>query len=235
MTEPRAAVLAESPPSETSRATLPVLLGMVLVLALSFLDAVVPPAGVPLAVLAVWLILRREGTGWQAIGFRRPASWPRTILTATAIALAWQLLAIGSLLLARSAAGAEGPDISRFESIGGNPLMLAQWLIVAWTTAGFGEEIIWRGFLMTRLAGLLGDSRRAWVVSLWLMSAVFGLLHFYQGAAGVLMTGLSGLLLGTLFLLSGRNLWLPILTHGLLNTISFVALYFGLVQYLGSL
>jgi membrane protease YdiL (CAAX protease family) len=207
---------------------------LLVALACSFLDAVVPPLGIPLAVLAIWLILRREGKGWSALGFRRPRSWPRTILTATAVALAWQAIAVLGLLLAKQAAGAEGPDISRFESIDGNPLMLAQWLTVAWTTAGFGEEIIWRGFLMTRVAGLLGEGRRAWITSLVLTSTVFGLLHLYQGLSGVFMTGISGLLLGSLFLLSGRNLWLPIITHGMLNTMSFLAIYFGLVRYLES-
>ena len=106
---------------------------------------------------------------------------------------------------------------------------------MAWTTAGFGEEIIWRGFVMTRVAGLLGKGRRAWVASLLITSIAFGLLHFYQGASGVVMTGTTGLLLGTLFLLSGRNLWLPIITHGMLNTISFLSIYFGLLQYLRSM
>ena len=228
-------VVSSDPEIKGARKAVPIALAIAVVLGLSFLDAVIPPAGIPLAVLAIWLMLRWEGAGWQAVGFRRPASWPRTILTATGVALAWQAVGIASLLMARSAGGVEGPDISRFESIGGNPLMLAQWLTVAWTTAGFGEEIIWRGFLMTRVAGLLGDGRRAWIASLILSSTVFGLLHFYQGLSGVVMTGLSGLLLGTLFLLSGRNLWLPILTHGMLNTISFLAIYFGLLQYLGSL
>jgi membrane protease YdiL (CAAX protease family) len=222
------------PANDTPRAALPVILGLVVVVAISFLDARVPPLGIPLAVLAIWLFLRWRGEGWASIGFRRPASWPRTILTATGIALAWQLLAVGGILLAKNAAGAEGPDISRFEAIGGNPLVLAQWLTVAWTTAGFGEEIIWRGFVMTRVAWLLGEDRRAWIASLILTSSVFGLLHLYQGMSGVVTTGVTGMLLGALFLLSGRNLWLPILTHGLLNTASFLAIYFGLIQYLGS-
>jgi membrane protease YdiL (CAAX protease family) len=235
MSSEEPSVVAPDSSPNIPRQALPGILAILVVVGISYLDAVIPPAGIPLAVLAIWLILRWQGQGWRSLGFRRPASWPRTILIASGIALAWQAIGVVGMLLARGAAGAEGPDISRFESIEGDVAMLAQWLTVAWTTAGFGEEIIWRGFLMSRVAGLLGDGKRAWVAALLISSVVFGLLHFYQGPSGVVMTGLSGLLLGLLFLLSGRNLWLPILTHGLLNTISFLAIYFGLVQYLDSL
>ncbi len=223
------------PSKGAPRGALAVVLVLFVVLALSFLDAVVPPLGIPLAVLAIWLILKREGEGWLALGFRRPRSWPRTILMGTGVAIAWQVVGLLGLLMARDAAGVEGPDFSRFEAIGANPALLVQWLTVAWTTAGFGEEIIWRGFVMTRVAGLLGKGRRAWVASLLITSIAFGLLHLYQGASGVVMNGITGLLLGTLFILSGRNLWLPIITHGMLNTISFLSIYFGLLQYLRSM
>jgi len=37
----------------------------------------------------------------------------------------------------------------------------------------------------------------------------------------------SGLVLGVVYLLSGRNLWAPILTHGLVDTVVVVATFMG--------
>jgi len=45
------------------------------------------------------------------------------------------------------------------------------------------------------------------------------LAHWYQGPGGALSTGIVGLLLGALFIWSGKNLWLLIFSHGFIDTI----------------
>ena len=80
---------------------------------------------------------------------------------------------------------------------------------------------------MSRLARCLGGGRLAWLASLLLSSAVFSMLHLYQGPAGVAITGFVGLLFGIVYLVSGRNLWIGILVHGLVDTASLTAVYFG--------
>jgi membrane protease YdiL (CAAX protease family) len=60
-----------------------------------------------------------------------------------------------------------------------------------------------------------------------IMAILFGLLHIYQGPVGVILTAWVGLTLGVVFLLNRRNLWLTILTHGLMDTIAFVLLFLG--------
>lgn len=71
-------------------------------------------------------------------------------------------------------------------------LELLPYLALA-TTAGLCEEFLYRGFAMAVLtrAGL-----PSWAVVL-LSSILFGLAHSYQGRAGVVMTFLIGLILGT--------------------------------------
>ena len=101
------------------------------------------------------------------------------------------------------------------------------YLAVSWSTAGFGEEIIWRGFLLSGMAKLLGGTRRAWIAGLIIMMILFGLLHLYQGPVGVISTGLVGLAFGCVYLASGRNLWITIIAHGLMNTVSFLLLFAG--------
>lgn len=56
----------------------------------------------------------------------------------------------------------------------------------------------------------------------------FALLHVYQGLAGVVSTGLIGLVFCVCFVLVKRNLWVVIIAHGLIHLMSFTAIYFGL-------
>ena len=80
---------------------------------------------------------------------------------------------------------------------------------------------------MTRLAELGLFSTRGWAASALASSALFGAAHLYQGASGVMATGLSGLVFASVYLASGRNLWACILAHGVLDTAGFLLIYFG--------
>ena len=58
-------------------------------------------------------------------------------------------------------------------------------------------------------------------------SALFGAIHLYQGISGIIATGVSGLVFAWLYLRTGRNLWLSIVAHGVMDTAGFVLIYFG--------
>jgi uncharacterized protein len=98
---------------------------------------------------------------------------------------------------------------------------------VVWTFAAFGEELGYRGYLLTRAADLGNRSRAAYVLAMVCVAVLFGFGHDYKGPEGVLDSTYSGLVLGTLFLVSGRNLWAPILAHGLSDTYAVVLVYMG--------
>ena len=74
-------------------------------------------------------------------------------------------------------------------------------------TAGSCEEILFRGFLVWYAATWIGPWPAAVVTSI-----AFGLGHLYQGRAGVIKTGLAGLVAGTLYVATGSLLW-PIILH----------------------
>jgi uncharacterized protein len=65
-------------------------------------------------------------------------------------------------------------------------------------------------------------------MALLLSAALFSITHFYQGLIGVGNAFLAGIFLGSLFVLNGRNLWLPILTHAVINTVFFLIIYLGI-------
>jgi membrane protease YdiL (CAAX protease family) len=202
-------------------------LGIAAAVAASALDMIVPPAGIPAALLVTWLTMRLTGGGWRMLGLGRPRSWPHTLAAGVAFGVVWQLLFLYGLEPLTEALGGEGIDHSRFQAVEGNLGALALYLGVSWTTAGFGEEIVWRGLVLGGLARLLGLGRAAWAFSLGAMAVLFGVLHLYQGMLGVVLTGVTGLALGLLFLATRRNLWVTIVAHGTMNTIAFVLLFLG--------
>ena len=81
-------------------------------------------------------------------------------------------------------------------------------------TAGICEEILYRGILLGALAPVLG---------LWqavvLSSIVFGMGHAYQGLAGILKTGLVGLVMALLTVFSG-SLLAAIVLHAVIDLTS---------------
>ncbi len=99
--------------------------------------------------------------------------------------------------------------------------------MLVWSFAAFGEEIAYRGYLMTRAAEFLGGSRASWWIAVVITAVLFGFGHFYKGPSGMVDSGMAGLVLGAAYLLTGRNMWTCVLAHGFIDTFGVVALYFG--------
>jgi uncharacterized protein len=173
------------------------------------------------ASLSLWL----RGSAWSAIGLRNPKNWWAVLLLALLCAVA--ISVIVNLLVGPFVEHLSGkaPGISRFENIRGNLLALVGWLTVAWTMAAFCEEMFFRGYLMNRISDLVGTGRAGWISALLVSSLLFGLAHGYQGLAGAIGTAEVGLLLGVMYLGNKRNLWMNIVCHGSIDSISLVSLY----------
>ena len=181
----------------------------------------------------VWLMLWLNGERWSEIGFARPNNFLWAIAVGVVAGVLMELFAVYiTTPLISSFFGTE-PNYSEFKEIRGNLVLLFIFLGLNWTLAAFGEEICFRGFLMNRLARIFGESRVAWLAALLLSSILFGWGHTEQGVSGWIQEGLSGLILGVLFLLANRNLVVPIVAHGVSNTLAFVLIYFGRYPGLG--
>ena len=179
-----------------------------------------------LAVAAVWLWWR--GPGWRAIGLRRPESWVRVLIVGIAVGLGYQFISLYAIepLVARMTS-TQLPDVSNFSSVVGDKRQLAFWLLMSWTAAAFAEEAVYRGWLTTRIAELGRFSSGAWAAAVISSSVLFGIAHFYQGASGMIATGLTGLVLACVYVATGRNLWASILAHGVMDTTGFLMIYLG--------
>jgi uncharacterized protein len=114
-----------------------------------------------------------------------------------------------------------------FFGLVGNWKLTLFFVVLLWVLGALGEEIVYRGYLMNRVAGLFDNSRAAWIVSLVVVSIVFGCAHLDQGATGMSENIWDGLLLGALYLACGRNLAAPVIAHATTDTIDFVLIYLG--------
>jgi membrane protease YdiL (CAAX protease family) len=80
-------------------------------------------------------------------------------------------------------------------------------------SAGVCEEVVFRGWLLCTLHNDLALNGTTLVLA---AAACFGLAHFYQGATGMIVTALAGILFTFLYVQSG-SLLLPILLHILID------------------
>ena len=201
------------------------LLGSAIVIAYNVYHVI--PNEVPILFVLGLISLRLRDGGWAAMGLSWPVSWWRTVLFALGAATVRLLL--GALVIdpltARFWPAAVAP--SGIDEITGHALVALRWLLIVWTFAAFGEEIGYRGYLLTRAADVGGRSKAAYWIGVLVVAVLFGYGHYYKGPSGMVDSGMAGLVLGAAYVLSGRNLWVCILAHGFIDTFGVVALFFG--------
>lgn len=220
---------------EALRRTSGLSIGLLLLsILLLMLSARSPYAGV--GVIAVFILvlliafLRRQGMGW--LGFRRPANWLRTHVLAMCLGAMLQVIFLYFIDPALHLLTGEPTDLSVFDSMRGDAYVLLQWLALVWITVIFVEEIVFRGYMMGTLERIFAGISAAPWIALGLSSVVFGIAHAYQGISGMISTGLMGAILALVYLKSGRNLWLPILLHGWVDTVGLYFIYAEMDQLL---
>ena len=185
------------------------------------------PNEVPILVVAAIVSLRVRSGGWEALGLKRPPSWTRIVLIALGAAVLRLVLgavieSIGASLWSAPIKAPKGAN-----AIAGHPLIALKWLATVWTFAAFGEELAYRGYLVTRAADLWKRSTAGWWLAVVLVSILFGYGHYYKGPIGIVDSGVAGLILGAAYLMAGRNLWACVLAHGLIDTVGVIVAYAG--------
>jgi len=134
---------------------------------------------------------------------------------------------LGLLLLAAWMAAEYGFDRAFGSGIsaGVQPLLVRRaadiplWILLA-LSAGFVEELVFRGYLQRQFGALLGN-RWAGVIA---QAAFFGVTHGYQGALPVLKITLFGLMFGA-FALARRSLVPGMAAHAAVDVIGGLAAF----------
>ncbi len=181
---------------------------------------------------AVWMWLRRRGQTWAHFGIHlQPGGWRaagRTILQSVAVFVA-ALVAflLGSMIVLNLTTIAPDTTSANYGYLQGNLPMLLAALVLVYVVSSFGEEAIYRGFLMTRIAEMGGRSKGAWRFAMAVSAIVFGLIHFTWGTLGIIQTTFMGLALAAAYLKVGRSLWPLVLAHAYMDTILLIQMYLG--------
>jgi len=102
------------------------------------------------------------------------------------------------------------------------------WISLSIFSAGFGEEMFFRGYLINRINDGLGRTIVTTALAIILPALLFGYGHmYYQGVRGLITTGMIGISLGLLFVLYRRNLWPLIIAHAAVDCLVFSAMFFN--------
>jgi uncharacterized protein len=180
--------------------------------------------GLSLLALVVWLAT--PGVSAGQVGLRWPQQWPGPVtglvvlLVVAFVVVSTRALRSGALLEAAEPVRRPGEG-RHAEPTGHATLALLprtagerRLFTVVGVTAGVCEEWLYRGFFLAVVAALAGG------LQTWLLVVVaavaFGLAHFYQGAVGILTTGVLGGVMAALYLQTG-SLLLPVLLHAAID------------------
>lgn len=179
-----------------------------------------------LAAILVLVWARLRGIERRALGLVVPERWPPQLVAA--------IVAGGALKLAMKAVvmpllGA--PIHNRaYSDLIGNTALLPVMLFIVIFGAGFGEELLWRGFLFERLRRWWGASGAATMAIVAVTSVLFGLAHLVeQGVPGAQQATITGLVFGAVYARTG-SLFVPMIAHAAFDVVAVAILYFDLEE-----
>lgn len=188
------------------------------------LDLFVPTL-VILGMALISLIVRREKPA--ILGLKKSKSWLGMAAIAFLGAVLLQLFDAGVMMPILNRLTGTAIDNSGVAQLQGNLQQLLIYLVLAWTLAALGEEIVYRGYLQKLLGDLFGSSLAGVILTIGISSMVFGLAHLEQGIVGVIVTTFDGVFYSLLKRKFKGNLWAAILVHGFYNTVGMVVFYFA--------
>jgi membrane protease YdiL (CAAX protease family) len=219
---------AERPPRRIAS-----VVGLIFALVIpAFLSAGGPTGEIPTDVNAVATVLISEAATWSltlivlaivlfaerrrltSIGLGIP-TWPaiRTGILMTVLLL---VLAMGAGAIVQAAGGLPRNGGDQVSLVMGLPIWLQ---LFAAVSAGFTEEILFRGYAIERMTELTGSRWLGAIIPI----IVFGAIHApFWGIGHAIVAGMSGFWL-TLIYLWRRNLWTNITAHALLDALVFVS------------
>ena len=183
--------------------------------------------------VASWVVLRGESLA--DLGLVVPKRWlvliGRALLLFVAIVV-FEVIASAFIdpIIVRVTGTHANMGEQYFASLKGNFGLFLYILPFTWVFGGLGEELLFRGFVMTRIAQVLGDGRAAWIAAVVLQGFVFALGHGYQGPVGMFGAGMIGIIYAVGTVAWGRNLWPAIVAHGLFDSFAFFLMYTGIIH-----
>lgn len=214
------------------RSTLLLTIEVVVVAAIFYLDylGVLPVSKVPYLFLLGWISIRVRGLRWKDVGLNRPPelSIAKILFVGVVAGVGMEALELFATQPLLTKLFNRAPDLHSLHRLVGNTKLLVLGIVLSWVLAAFGEESVYRGYLTNRAAETFGASKNAWIAAAILITLLFGFSHFHQGPTGVTENIIDGAILAALYFATGRNLWAPIIAHGIQDTVDVLLIYLGM-------
>jgi membrane protease YdiL (CAAX protease family) len=180
--------------------------------------------------LIVWLFVKRRNQSWAELGLT--FNWPgwkegAKIFGLSLIVFVFGIAAYlsGPLLLSGFMDAPESADFTRYEYMKDNPVGLIVSLLGVYIVSSFGEEVVFRAFLIDRISTMTRSTGISTVLAVIFSSLLFGIFHYEWGLMGVVQTTMMGLAMGISYVVLKRKLWVLILAHAYMDTLLLVGLY----------
>lgn len=180
--------------------------------------------------IIIWAGLKLRGKGWKDFGLGfNSVTWKEGLkiflLSLLVFILAVAGFIVGTIIMANIVGTPESANMSGYNFLKDNIGMLLLTLGGVYIVSSFGEEVIYRAFLINRISELGQGTTKAIFIAIVLSSAIFGLVHYQWGPVGIVQTGLMGLVLAICYIKLKKRLWILVLAHAYMDTILLIQIY----------
>ena len=103
--------------------------------------------------------------------------------------------------------------------------MLILSLIGVYIVSSFGEEIVYRAFLINRISELGLNNRTTTIIAILLSAIIFGLAHYSWGLMGIIQTTFMGLVFACSYVFLKKKIWVLFIAHAYMDTFLMVQMY----------
>ena len=175
--------------------------------------------------ITLWLYLKYSNKKFTDFGLSKKGISVKTLLIGISSALLWAafmrwvFVPLISFLFTV-------PDYTEYDFIRNNISNLILTIIASWIVGGFYEEIVFRGFIISTFEKYLNSF---WLSAL-ITSLLFGIYHWQQGIFGIFAATLAGLYWSFVYKYFLKNLWNPIFSHAIFDTITLIFNLFWIVR-----
>jgi len=187
-------------------------------------------AGNLIMLAMIWTSLKLRGQTWSDFGLTFKAVSLKQGLKIFGLSLLVFVFGIscylfGAVIMANISGIPESADLSQYNFLKDNLMALLVSLIGVYFISAFGEEVIYRAFLINRISELTQSTKFGATIAVILSSVFFGLIHYEWGVVGMVQTGFMGLAMGICYIKLKKRLWILILAHIYMDTMLLVPLY----------
>jgi membrane protease YdiL (CAAX protease family) len=191
---------------------------------------ILPMFAYPIFVLlVVWAYLKIYKQNFSSVGFRFRDISVKSFLYGALTGLTYAAFAYWLLDPLIGKLGFKPANLGDFDSLRHHFFNYLFLMVLAWILVIPYEEIIFRGFILTRIKNWFGNSKQAFAVSALITSALFAFYHYQEGMGAVLQIFIFALFQVGLYKKFKGNLWYLIFFHAWYDSFMLTAIYLGLM------